>query len=99
MEPSIHQERIDESRSSLSEARRNMATINERMHSLQSELHQSQLQREQVEAEVTKSQEVERPLVTSMFHSQRASVPDVAYHSCVVVHCAAGFAAAFDHPR
>lgn len=49
---------MDASRASLAEAKRNTATLTERVQSLQSELTQSELRRDQLEAELNNTQEV-----------------------------------------
>lgn len=49
---------MDEARASLGEGKRNMSTLSERVQSLESELNQSELQREQLEAELNNAQEV-----------------------------------------
>lgn len=51
-------ERMDEVRASSAEARRNVATLTERMQNLQSDLNQSELRREELEAELNNTQEV-----------------------------------------
>ena len=56
---------MDEARASLAEAKRNMTTLSERVQSLESELKQSELQREQLEAELNNAQEVRQRLETS----------------------------------
>lgn len=49
---------MDETRASLAEGKRNMVTLTERVQSLQSELDQSELRREEVEAELNNTKEV-----------------------------------------
>lgn len=49
---------MDEARASLVEGKKNMAALTERVQSLQSELNQSELRREDLEAELDKTQEV-----------------------------------------
>lgn len=49
---------MDETRASLAEAKRNMAILTERVQNLQSELSKSELQREELEAELSSTQEV-----------------------------------------
>lgn len=49
---------MDASRASLAEARRNTANLTERVQSLQSELTESELRREEVESELKSAQEV-----------------------------------------
>lgn len=49
---------MDEARASLVEGKRNMVTLTERVQNLQSELDQSELRREEVEAELNNTQEV-----------------------------------------
>lgn len=49
---------MDASRASLAEARRNTATLTERVQSLQTELTESELRREEVESELKSAQEV-----------------------------------------
>lgn len=45
---------------SAAEARRNMAALSERVQSLQSELNHSELRREELQTELTNTQEVRR---------------------------------------
>ena len=49
---------MDEVRASLLEGKRNLVTLTERVQNLQSELDQSELRREEVEAELNNTQEV-----------------------------------------
>lgn len=49
---------MDEARASLVEGKRNMATLTERVQRLQGELSESELGREQLEAELNNTQEV-----------------------------------------
>lgn len=49
---------MDEVRASFAEARRNLAALTERVQSLQSELSQSELRREELEVELNNAQEV-----------------------------------------
>lgn len=49
---------MDEARASLVEGKKNMSALTERVQSLQSELNQSELRREDLEAELDKTQEV-----------------------------------------
>lgn len=51
-------EQMDASRASLAEARRNTATLTERVQNLQTELTESELRREEVESELKSAQEV-----------------------------------------
>ena len=49
---------MDETRASMVEGKRNMAALTERVQSLQSELNQSELRREELETELSNAQEV-----------------------------------------
>lgn len=49
---------MDEARASLVEGKRNIATLTERVQSLESDLNQSELRREELEAELNNTQEV-----------------------------------------
>lgn len=49
---------MDETRASLVEGKRNIATTTEHVQSLQSELHQSEMRREELEAELSNTREV-----------------------------------------
>lgn len=49
---------MDEARASLAEGKRNMAVLTERVQSLESDLNQSELRREELEAELNNTQEV-----------------------------------------
>ena len=49
---------MDEVQVSLMEGKRNIATLTERVQSLQCELNQSELRREELEAELNNTQEV-----------------------------------------
>jgi len=51
---------MDDARASLVEGKRNMVVLTERAQSLQSELDQSELKREEVEAELNNTQEVKK---------------------------------------
>lgn len=51
---------MDEARSSLTEAKRSMAALTERVQSLQGELSQSELRREELEAELNNTLEVRK---------------------------------------
>lgn len=53
-----NKDQMDEARASVGEGRRNMAALTERVQSLQSELNQSELRREELEAELNSTQEV-----------------------------------------
>lgn len=53
-------DQLDEARVSAAEARRNMAAVSERVQSLQSELNHSELRREELQTELTNTQEVRR---------------------------------------
>lgn len=52
------QERADEFRSSMSDGKRNITSLMERVQTLQSELSQSQLRRSEIETELCNTQEV-----------------------------------------
>lgn len=56
---------MDEVRASSSETRRSMVTLTERLQSLQTELSQSELRREELEVELSNSQEVDHLKETS----------------------------------
>lgn len=62
---STTKERMDEARASLAEVKRNMATLTERVQSLQGELNQSELRREELEAELNNTQEVK--IISNMY--------------------------------
>lgn len=49
---------MDEARAAALEGRRSMGSVTERVQSLQSEMNQSELRREELEAELTNTQEV-----------------------------------------
>ncbi len=51
---------MDEARASVVEGKRNMATLTESVQNLQSELKQSELRREELEAELSNAQEVRK---------------------------------------
>lgn len=53
-------DQLDEARVSAAEARRNMAALSERVQSLQSELNHSELRREELQTELSNTQEVRR---------------------------------------
>ena len=52
------QEVLDEVRSAMTEGKRNMTVLTGRVHSLQSDLSQSELRRGELEAELAHTQEV-----------------------------------------
>lgn len=52
------QERVDGLRASMSDGKRNIGVLTERVQTLQSELTQSQLRRSELEAELHNTQEV-----------------------------------------
>lgn len=56
---------MDEVRASSSETRRSMVTLTERLQSLQTELSQSELRREELEVELSNTQEVHHLKETS----------------------------------
>lgn len=58
-------ERMEEARASLAEAKRNMAALTEHAQTLQSELNDSELRREELEAELSNTKEVK---IISRFH-------------------------------
>lgn len=51
---------MDEARASLMEGKRNTATLTEHVQTLQSELNQSELRREELEAELNNTKEVRK---------------------------------------
>lgn len=52
---------MDEARTSAADARRTAAALSERAESLQSDLNHSELRREELETELTNTQEVRTP--------------------------------------
>uniref|UniRef100_A0A3P9BZZ5 Ciliary rootlet coiled-coil, rootletin n=1 Tax=Maylandia zebra TaxID=106582 RepID=A0A3P9BZZ5_9CICH len=66
-------EQMDASRASLAEARRNTATLTERVQSLQTELTESELRREEVESELKSAQEALRQRSASLAEAQRSA--------------------------
>lgn len=65
---------MDETRVSLVEGKRSTATLTERVQSLQSELNQSELRREELEAELNNTQEVRETICPDEVFSKRLPI-------------------------
>lgn len=70
------QERVDATRGSLSEGKRNIAGLTEHVQSLQADLAQSELRREELEAELSHTQEVRRSLPE---HPAQLTLPPLTF--------------------
>lgn len=81
---------MDDARASAGEARRNVAALTERVQSLQSELDQSELRREELEAELTNTQEVRSRCVLLLVHVQVVQFKKKKKNVCVRSVSAAG---------
>lgn len=77
----VIKERMDEARASLAEVKRNMATLTEHVQSLQSELNQSELRRQELEAELNNTQEVK--IISDVSPDNIFRVPDVLICMCL----------------
>lgn len=77
----VIKERMDEARASLTEVKRNVATLTERVQSLQGELNQSEMRGQELEAELSNTQEVK--IISDMSQNTVFRGPDVLICTCL----------------